>query len=188
MKTHPFLAAVTLLLGAGLALLTGCSSVSVPAPVGEKPHVLHAPDWAGTWLSDDGKAVSVVLSDASKGELRMFGLEINEGAAALMTYSIHVRESAGWLFASLRDEGGQPNARYLWARLSRVDDVILIWAPEPKAFAALVREGKLKGRVQDSGDVELEPMPAEALQALAAGAFGVPFEWDTPVVLRRVGR
>lgn len=55
-----FILRLFLPLGAALALFTGgCSSVTVPSPVGDKPHVLNPADWAGTWLTQEGKAVSV---------------------------------------------------------------------------------------------------------------------------------
>lgn len=186
---NAFLIRLLLPLVAALALFTGgCSAVSVPGPVGDKPHVLNPDDWAGTWLAPDGDAVSVIVSDASKGELQVVGVEFNRGEAALKTHTIHVRESAGWLFASLTSDDADRPGQCLWARLKIEKNQVVIWSPDVAAFRALVRSGQLKGKATDSGDVELEQIPPEKLAALPAGDFGIPLEWDSPFVLRRVGR
>lgn len=190
MNTRP-LVRLFLPLGAALTLcLAACSSVSVPSPVGDQPHVLNPADWAGTWLTPDGKALSVFVTDASKGELKVVWLETNDGETVLKSHKVHLRESAGWLLASVQNNPEDKTQPYLWGRLKIEHDHVVIWEPDVPGFRALVREGKLKGTLtgSDSGNVELEQIPAETLAALASGAFGVPFKWDSPFVLRRAGR
>jgi hypothetical protein len=169
-------------------LVSGCSTVFVRAPIGDKPHALDPAEWAGTWLTTDGKAVLVSVPDRAQGVLQLAGLEGDEHDLKLKKYTVYLTESAGWLFANLKGDSPETVGRFLWGRLKREDDHVMIWAPDVAAFEALVRDGKLKGKTPDSGDVELEPMPTEMLAALASGTLGVPFDWDEPFVLRRVSR
>ncbi len=57
-------AAFVLLLG------TGCSVVSVPRPIGEKPHALVAADWEGTWIAERDVA-KIKVVDAAAGQLQL---------------------------------------------------------------------------------------------------------------------
>ncbi|HUR58407.1 MAG TPA: hypothetical protein VM029_11895 [Opitutaceae bacterium] len=188
MKTSIATSRCALLVIALAFVVGGCSAVYVRTPVGETAHVLQPNEWAGTWLTPDGKALVVSVPDPGKGVLQIVGLEGNEHDLQVKKYTIAVTESAGWLFANVRDDARPDASRHIWGRLKRDEDMVIIWPPDVRAFKALVRDGKVKGKELDSGDVELEFIAPETMLAFATGELGVPFGWDTPFILRRVGR
>lgn len=166
-------------------LLAGCSSVYVTAPVGEKPHVLVPADWEGTWLIDKDVAKAEVI-DAAGGRLRLSGIEMKDSQPTLVSLTLHLRETAGHLFVSVQTPEVPPG-QFLWGEMKRTEDQLIVWVPNAKKFAELVREGKLKGRATESGDVHLELTAADAV-ALANETHGVLYEWRSPAVLWRVHR
>lgn len=166
--------------------LSGCSSVYVTAPFGEKPHVLVPEKWNGWWSIEKG-VVSVQVVNATGGELRLSGIEERDGKQELQTANVFIRESAGMLFASVRLPE-MPDGQSVWARLKLDDDQITVWCPAVAKFAALVRAGKLKGRIAEGGDVFLESLEASDYAELASDKYGVLMQWDEPGVLRRLKR
>lgn len=177
---------------AALALFAGgCTAVRVAQPVGEKPLVLDRADWEGTWIteSDEG-AVEFKVADAAKGELLLLSIvKDKDGKPTLSTMTILLRESGGWLFGSVVAEDDKDRAKdFLWGRIMRENDQILIWKPDVGKFQELVGQGKLKEVKSEGGDLHLEAFSAADLKALTTGALGVPFEWDRPMVLRRVAK
>ncbi|MEY2880177.1 MAG: hypothetical protein RLZZ15_2557 [Verrucomicrobiota bacterium] len=176
-------AALTLLL-----LGSGCSVVSVPRPVGEKPFALVAAEWEGIWVAKNDIMI-IAVTNAAAGELRATTLKGSRREPSLESGAIFVTEVDGTLFASvLNKEDNAVKFPYLWARLRRDTDQILVWFPDAERFAALVRAGKLAGKV-DGTDVILEAPTAAQLAALVAGELGPVFDTDaSPAVLRRVAR
>ncbi len=187
MKRYPYLfpfpriVRFTVLGALGL-LGAGCSIVSVPRPAGDQPHALVVTEWEGTWLNGRDPA-KVKVADALNGGLQLTVIEEHDGKFALKTIDVSVRESGELLVASLRDES-RPEF-YVWALLRRSDDFVLVWIPDGAKFRELVRQGKLKGRI-DGDDVHLEVLTAENLRALTSGEYGTPFQKDSPLIFRRV--
>jgi len=173
--------------GAVLAtiFLSGCQAVYVSTPLGERPHVLDSDACNGVWLVDHDIA-KVTVTDAANGEFRAVGIDENDGAPVLKTYAITVRESGSWVFASMRDDESKPD-RYVWALVKFGDDQLIAWLPNVEKFRALVRDKKLPGTL-DGDDVALGPLSPDDLKRLTSGELGVLFEWDSPVVYRRVAR
>lgn len=167
----------------------GCSGVYVLRPVGEKPHALVAADWEGVWVLDNN-VTKITIASAAAGQLQMASIGRDaHGQPKLNLGTVFITQSGETLFASLRNEEDDAAKRpYLWARLSRDTDLVLLWFPDRQRFAELVRAGKLAGKV-DGDDVLLEAPTAAQLAALVAGEFGPVFEpADSPQVLRRVAR
>jgi hypothetical protein len=173
------------LLPAALALLcTGCTGVYVSRPLGDTPHALKPADWEGTWLLGDS-ASRVRVTDAANGKLELIGAKFTEGKPSLEVTRLAITESGDWLFATVIDDENPGRAE--WARIKRDDDWIVAWLPAKDAFRALVRSGKLSGQL-DQEHVALDPPTPAQLHALTSGALGVPFNWDEPIVLRRIAR
>ncbi len=170
-----------------LLLATGCSVVSIPRPIGEKPHGLVAADWEGTWIA--GRDVAKVkVVDAAAGQLQLAVVEEKDSQPRLVTYTAYITESGKTLFASLRnDEADTATKSYGWARIRHDPDQVLVWWPDVKRFGELVRAGKLSGKL-DGSDVLLDSPTAEQVTALVSGALGPVFADECPAVLRRVAR
>jgi hypothetical protein len=148
--------------------------------------VLVPEKWNGWWSIEKG-VVSVQVVNATGGELRLSGIEERDGKQELQTANVFIRESAGMLFASVRLPE-MPDGQSVWARLKLDDDQIMVWCPDVAKFAALVRAGKLKGRIAEGGDVFLESLEASDYAELASDKYGVLMQWDEPGVLRRLKR
>jgi hypothetical protein len=172
----PTVVFVALLLAA-----TGCNQVISTRPVGQKPAQIVAAEWEGNWIGPDG-AVAIKVVDADLAILRIVWLEDEAGQPALKTALVELRESGNWLFANTRAEG--EGNWYLWGRVKKEKRQILIWEPHEKAFAKLVNDGVLPGRV-DQNKVILEELDAMQLSVLESGGYGVPFSWDEPLILVR---
>lgn len=173
--------ALALLLGAG------CSVVSVPRPVGEKPHVLVAADWEGTWVM--GKSIGKVkVVDAAAGRLQLVGLDDEDIKPRLVNHTVFITESGSTLFASLRNDEADAAAKpYVWARVRHEADQVLAWWPDVERFCELVRAGKLPGKV-DGSNALLDHLTSAHLAALVSGELGPVFDSDSPAVFRRVAR
>jgi hypothetical protein len=166
-------------------LMTGCSGVYVTAPVGDKPHVLNPADWDGTWTMDN-EAATIRVSDAAEGKLQVLSVQLDEGPPKVRSYTVFLRESGKTLFASLQTED-IPKGRYLWARVRRSGDYLMLWSPDAEKFGYLVQSGELKG-TKECGDVFLAPLAPTEVSGLAAEKYGVVYEWQRPAVLQRLRR
>lgn len=194
MKTNVCKAGAWCLLFAGLGTLPLLAEYpkfppTATQPVGEKPHVLKPADWEGTWIGgaySDAFALTVTVTDATKGRLQVSRIESNERKLELQTGPAEVREAGGWLFINL---GGLDDRKQLWfwGRIKFQADLVLLWAPEADQLKELSRLGKLKCRLSESGDL-LEPLSPEDLKVLTSDESVVPFEWKSPLILRRVAR
>jgi hypothetical protein len=182
-------------------LAGGCAGVYTLQPVGEKPANLEPAKWDGTWIADlngGPKSFTLKVVDGAAGELRVSGIEERNGKPTLENVTVLVHESGEWLFASVRETAAdrlgsnrEPNDeefRHAWGRLKRDGDLLIVWAPDVAKFTALVEHGKLRGKEVSGGDILLEKFSAADLRSLTTGGFGVPFEWESPIIFRRLGR
>jgi hypothetical protein len=165
----------------------GCAGVYAPKPVGEKPHALAKSDWEGTWIGDHDGVARVSVTDAANGWIKIVSIPdkvFEQSEPKLEFVSVQITESGGWLFANVHDEDAK-RERYSWGRIKLEGDQVIVWVPDLEKFRALVRDGKLKGRLEGD-DVALEPLTPADLKALSSGALGLPLAWDKPYVFRRV--
>ena len=175
-----------------LLFVTGCSSVYVSQPIGEKPHVLDKADWEGYWLvhpelDKKPNMLHVKVVDANEGRLQLACFD--EDATSLKIYEATVRESGsnGLLFITMPDpDGGEKLGRMLWGCLGRGEDLALVWVPDAEKFGKLVRDGKLRGKLVEK-NVFLEPPTAEELKILVTDSRSL-FYWGAPAICHRVAR
>ena len=166
-----------------LSLAAGCSAVYAPAPVGERPHAAAPDEWEGVWIHGDG-AVAVSVVDETNGTIRLGWIEAGDEMER-KTLDVVLRESGDWVFASARDpeKDGSP---WLWGRLKKDGARALLWAPDTGRFRALVEQGALPGSVgEKDGEVLLGELRPADYEAIRAGANGVLFDWDDPILFRR---
>lgn len=165
-----------------LLLAAGCSTVTILQPLGEDPVALPEEAWAGTWIHKDG-AVTVRVVNPAQGLLEVGWVEESGGRLATESYTVQLRRSAGWTFGNLEAEEA---GHYLWARVKKEGNQVIVWRPDPGQFKRLVEEGRLPGRVTGDDDVVLQPLTAEQVELLTSGREGVLLEWDDPVVFTRL--
>jgi len=164
-----------------LLTVSGCNQVICKRPVGEKPAKIVAAEWEGNWIGPDG-AIAIKVVDADSAALQVAWLEDEAGQLAMKTAAVELRESGDWLFANTRADG--ETRGYLWARIKKENRQILLWEPDEKLFAKLVRDGIFSGRV-DQNNVILEELKSEHLNLIRSGERGVPFTWDQPLIFVR---
>ena len=164
-----------------LLAVSGCNQVICKRPVGEKPAKIVVAEWEGNWIGPDG-AIAIKVVDAESATLKVVWLEDDAGQPTMKTAAVELRESGDWLFANtLKDDEA---SGYLWARIKKENRQILLWEPDEKLFAKLVRAETLPGRV-DQNNVILEELNSEYLNLITSGDHGVPFTWDQPLILVR---
>ncbi len=127
----------------------------------------------------------VRVADAAKGQLQVIAVDTDQEKPELKSMEVFVREAGPWMLLSIRDDEARDGVRYEWARGKIDADQLVVWLPDKDAFRTLVRDGKLKGRVEGS-DVFFDTLSSADIAALAAGTLGVPFMWDEPLVFRRL--
>ena len=98
---------------------------------------------------------------------------------------MHLLESGDWIFASIPDKDNLK--RYLWGRIKQDGQQVVVWVPDSEKFQALVEEGKLPGKIEDS-DVILGNLTSDHLKLITSETEGVLFEWDEPIIFRRFSK
>jgi hypothetical protein len=82
--------------------------------------------------------------------------------------------------------------RYVWGLVVRDKEYAVVYTPDLERFRALVRAGRLPGRVGEEGgiggsDVYLDELSPHHLEMILAADENL-FVWDDPYVMRRVAR
>lgn len=170
---------------ASLLLLSACETVHVRAPIGSEPHSVDKGEWNGTWILGNGDTCKLQVLDEQGGLLEMGFVEEKDDHLEPRVLKIRLREHGSWVFASFED----PNhpGLHMWLRVWREDEQLILWIPDAEQFAARVREGALPGTVDREGDVILDPLGKEPLDAITADpALGL-FYWDQPLAMIRLG-
>jgi hypothetical protein len=190
-------------LGLSLVFLTGCHAVYSTHPVGDAPVAVSPDDWEGTWVHRDG-ALTVAVLDPEKGVLEIGWVEKKQERLKLERYKVLLRKSGEWLFGSVQDPD-KPKL-YVWGRIKNADGQIVLWAPDVQKAMALVEKGVLPGHVEKMNDVSFTdpeavgpgPIPskesdvvltrlgATELKVIMSGETGGFFDWERPLVFRRL--
>jgi len=190
--THRVLLPATLVV---LAILIGCGGVTLnqPLPSRHSAELLQALE--GYWHATDG-VFEIRFSDSGKG--RLGALEWDEDHFGLIEWEIVATASGDGGFVSMRtqdeaelstNDPGDPES-YVFARftLTPLGDLVL-WAPDPTAFATAVDDGLLMGSVTDDREdpwVEIESPPDSVLAFLEDPANDDLFILESPLVLKRL--
>ena len=174
------------------AALTGCSTVTSVEPIGKQPLVLVADEWDGTW-SDSEDFLEIRVIDPDAGRLEAAWIEIGDDGFELERVEVLLRQSGSSVFGNARElgrngeveSGGDVETQFVFFRLSREGDKLILWDPKLEAFRSLVEAGTLPGTVTEDGDVVLEPMTTEQLEWLSSDRSSELWDWTEPGILRR---
>lgn len=174
-----------------LPALAACDVVVSTHPVGLEPVAVEAEEWEGTWVADDGAFTLRVPEKGAAGRVELGWIEEEGDRFVLKTSQVYLRSAGEWMFGSVENDedpgSGRPeNVRYLWGRLEKDEGKILFWLPSVEKFRQLVEDGVLPGEVEEGGDVVLGQLAAEHLELITSGKKGVLFEWEAPMILRRL--
>jgi hypothetical protein len=175
----------TVAVAALLPALAACDVVLSTHPVGLEPVAVEAEEWEGTWVADDG-AFTLRVPEGAAGRVELGWIEEEGDRFVLKTSRVHLRSAGEWMFGSLENDEDPQNVRYLWGRLEKDEGKILFWLPGVEKFRQLVEEGLLPGEIVEGGDVVLGQLGAEHLKLITSGEKGVLFEWEAPMILRRL--
>lgn len=166
----------------------GCYEVLSPRPMGELDVKLIPEEWDGVWFVSDSDFVVFKVADPETSSLQASFLERDEtGSPVLEHTSFFVRESGDWLFISMpnvNEEHTEP-VEYHWGRAKKDGDTLLVWLPDHDKFEKLVNEGVLPGETA-STDVKLGELDSSHYAILTSEERGVLFDWDEPIILRRI--
>jgi hypothetical protein len=193
-----------LILAAFAMSISACSLVESRQIVGSEP---VNPDITNgsSWVNSDGDVTTVTFDDKEPGNLRLTSKD--EDSDEMIGY---LRKSGDWLFLNLESsssEDGQ-DKRWLWcvAKLSDDGKTVFFWMPNTEGFAKLVREGRVKGTVaiaesevkmvlpSDETKKNVASLPSVTIddpegswvEDLVSGKLGVPINWQSPILWRRV--
>lgn len=167
-----------------VALLCGCSPVYIEQPAGSGPRDISKNELDGTWLLGD-LALAVSVMDATNGLLNIGWIENNNGAFLLRTAEVLIRKHGCWDFANLLDDEETNGVRYSWGRLGINNGLVMFWCPDEDAFKDLVERGIVPGNT-NSGKVVLSGLDTNALDFIMSGTNGFLFEWNEPLIFRKV--
>ena len=177
-----------------LVILSSCTTVTVNKPMGVTPLKLDADEWDGNWVEiHDGEWIDISKPDEIDG-LPLKVMDAHEGILQLTVteknreqmVEIFLRRSGKWTFVSLKSEDEGDEEGYLWGRMKKEKNLIIIWLPDPEEFAALVKDGILPGEVGESGDVSLEDLDKGHYEMFSTEEHGPLFVWDEPMIYYRL--
>ena len=80
--------------------------------------------------------------------------------------------------------GQETTPRYVWLRVEKGENHLMLWSPNVEQFKILVRDGRLPGRVTDDG-VELGELSPEQLRMINDPASNL-LNWADPAVFVRI--
>lgn len=159
-------------------VLSGCSTLTSLNPVGTDPLQIEKDDWEGVWYGGGGdlKIVMVcfvMVKNKDKGILRVAFIREHKDEKkkdfVVKKLDIQLRQSKSALFGNfpLKDypkdyandyEISEINEEsYVWFMIKRSEDSIVIKLPDPHEFEELVKEEKLKGKIEEKSIVITEP-------------------------------
>ncbi len=170
-------------------LLCGCASVYSLKPVGEEPTNIESAqeEWEGTWTDNHGWAITVKVADPANGVLRVGWFKYESGDLKPQIMDVHLRDSAGWTFASFKHSEQDDQGHYLWVRIRKERRMAILWGPDVKEFGDLVSKGKLPGSFAEKS-VYLAELGANELALIRSESEGVLFDWDRPMVLIKLSK
>ena len=174
--------------------LCGCAPVYTSKPMGEKPkNLIHeVAEWEGTWINGKGEAVQVKVKDPANGILQAACIEEKENKLALKEYTIHLRESGKWCFASFRmdeftGENGKEKELYFWARIATNERQVIFWSPDADKFKELVKKGQLPGKVNEN-ETYLGALEPKHMELITSSSNGVLLDWENPAVFTKMSK
>jgi hypothetical protein len=167
-----------------LLLAGSCSTVHSRQALGTKPHVLDVEDWNGTWLNGCGGTTTIRVLDGRQGILEIDVMSPDKDSVRLVM-ECQLLEQDGWVLASYRDPE-QPDL-FLWARVWRDDEQIIVWLPNAENLSLWIGNGRLPGELNEGGNSILGPLQGEHLRFITK--YGErSLAWETPLAMIRIAK
>lgn len=168
----------------GLAILLssgGCKVAFSTGPMGLEPVSLKAEEWNGVWTvpGTAGHAVARVV-DAEKGILEVGFIQSNDQGLSLKTMKLYLRQAGDWTFLSTEAED-RPG-KFIWWKVKRSQNTLVMWPPRWDKLAALVKAGKLPGKQESDTVLVLDPLDKAQYELFTSEKEGVLVDWENPVI------
>jgi len=159
-------------------IVTGCTAVYSPAPVGSEPAVLDVDEWNGTWIHSGGYLTMTVIGP-EEARVRVGWVE----GEKVETYEGLIRTAGDWMFGNVHN--GPEKTTWLWGRILKESGKIILWVPSVEVFATMVKSGQLPGTIDDDGNVVLSELSPEHLRSIMSCTAGPAMDWEHPIALLR---
>ena len=183
-------------LGRGLGTLValavlavgGCSSVTLVKPLPANTSASDRAQLEGRWVSG-GDVLFVKFTDDGIGKVA--GVDWKNGRFELSEAELVVSRANDRGFLSIRSRGtdGWDQEVYLLEYQLTRDGDLVIWEPDPEAFAAVVGQGLIEGTVErgeHTVNVTLTDAPEKVLAFLGDPVNGELFDLRHPTIATRL--
>lgn len=166
-----------------LLIVCGCSIVASKAPVGEAPVVVDAKGWNGAWYTPGGGYCVLQVKNEREGILQLAWIE-NDKELKYQSGEVLIRKSGNVSFASTKEtqEKTVADVVYVWARIKKEKNMILIWLPNEEKFKTLIETNILPGEIKN-GMTILGDLKPEHMKVITSEAKCPLFDWERPLVL-----
>lgn len=163
-----------------LVLFCGCSVVMSQRPVGDKPVALDKTEWDGAWMTPQGAPVVMKVKDGEKGALKIAWIE-DDRDMTYKSYDVILLSLGRWQFANILDEKskGERPGGYLFAKIKKEKDSIIVWLPRAEKFSDLVKRGILPGEAAKE-TVILGELGPQHMKIIMSEEKGILFDWENP--------
>ena len=158
-------------------IFTSC--VYTKFPIGIQNCKIVSQDWEGIWVNQE-VALYIKVSDSKNGVLDVAWIELDNQHFKLETMKVYLKKYKNWLFANVKDK--EEKGLYLWAKIDKKDNLILIWLPNLDKFKKLVKNKILPGSISKY-DVTLDKFTLKDYELLTSDNYGCLFEWQEPIIL-----
>jgi hypothetical protein len=171
-----------------MLLAFGCSSVTTVQPLPWKIEPADQDKFEGTWLLGGG---ALQIRFAETGVARFAGLDWEDGQFQLERGEMTICHGEELDFLSVRtEEGGAWMDRYYLVQYRFTDEGdLVLWLPNPEAFAEAIAHGRLEGTVEGGDccpDATITSQPDTLLELIDDADDRELFDYREPMILRRV--
>ncbi len=181
-------------------LLTGCGAVFTQKPLPQA--TLTAEQKArfeGVWAGGSGGGAVVALAFGCDGVVRLAGIDWRKNDFQLQRFEMTIAQGkqaadeSGYFSVrpvpqpgSARDQKKEEWPGYVLVRYAFPSKTeLLLWTTNPDPFVAAIKAGRLKGNTKKDG-IQLTGSPQELLDFLGDPANTALFDYEKPIVLRKV--
>lgn len=171
-----------LILSPFIVFVTSCESVHTRVPIGDTVVQLSPEQWQGTWLHHEVVVTTTIL-DEENGLLQASWIERHGDGAGIEVAKGTVRATGDKTFFITKDENHKE--LFLWARVKKGDNYLILWSPNVEQFRNTIKRGKLPGEVSEDS-VVLGELTPEAIEMIDDPSTNL-LEWKNPDVFIRIG-
>jgi hypothetical protein len=167
----PRLRFALLVLGIAIPVITGCSTVTVKKPAGDKVAKLDPAVWEGTWRGADNFRGASTIKDPAKGLVEFRSLAPDEKKD---TVTLTIRELKDKLVATVTGKQGEESTAFF--RIAATEDHITAFLPRLEFFKEAVASGKVAGEIRKTGanpDKDRKPAAPDSVVLNQFGAAEV---------------